>query len=110
MEMCCSRASLACSDFTRASVEIRSRLLYSSFGEVPILRCSSFTASENADVAASYPVRSLVFSSQFTCHPSSIISGCSIHLRSLDTSDGALAGRDFWEVSKRIQPEVETPG
>jgi hypothetical protein len=35
-EMCCSRASLAFSDFTRASVEIRSSLLYSSLGEEPI--------------------------------------------------------------------------
>jgi hypothetical protein len=62
--MCCSRANRACSDFTRASVEIRSSLRYSSFGEVPIFRCSSVTASENADVAASYSVASRVFSSQ----------------------------------------------
>jgi hypothetical protein len=91
--MCCSRANLACSDFTRASLEIRSRLLYSSFGEVPIFRCSSFMASESADVAALYSVKSLVFSSQLTCHPSFIISGCPLHLRSQDTSDGAPGQR-----------------
>jgi len=76
--MCCSRASLACSDFTRASVDIRSSLLYSSFGEVPIFRCSSFTASENADVAGWYSLASRAFSSQSTSAPSSttILSRC----------------------------------
>jgi hypothetical protein len=53
--MCSSRANLVCSDFTRASLEIRSRRLYSSCGDVPILRFNSFTALENAAVAASYP-------------------------------------------------------
>jgi hypothetical protein len=62
--MCCSSASLACSDVTRASVEIRSSRLYSSFGEVPIVRCNAVTASQNADVAASYSIASRVFSSQ----------------------------------------------
>jgi hypothetical protein len=101
--MCRSRANLACSDFTRASVDIRSSLLYSSLGEVPIFRCSSFTASENADVAASYSVASRISSSQLTCHPSFIISGCPLHVRSLDTSDGAPGRRYFWEVSKTRQ-------
>jgi hypothetical protein len=47
-------------------METRSSLWYSSFGEMPIFRCSSFTVSENADVAASYFVASRFFSSQLT--------------------------------------------
>jgi hypothetical protein len=62
--MCCSRANLVCSDFTRAPLEIRSSRWYSAFGEVPIFRCSSFTASENASVDLWYSIASRVFSSQ----------------------------------------------
>jgi hypothetical protein len=55
------------------SPELRSRFAQAScipsFGESPIFRCSSFTVSENADVAASYSLASRVFSSQLTCHP-----------------------------------------
>ena len=58
------RANLACSDFTRASFAIRSSRSYSAFGDVPMIRRISFTASENADVAAWYSAKSRVFSSQ----------------------------------------------
>jgi hypothetical protein len=51
---------------TRASAEIRSSRFYSSCGDVPILRFNSFTASENATVAASYSFARRVFSSQPT--------------------------------------------
>jgi hypothetical protein len=71
--MCCSRANLVCSDFTRASFEIRSSRLYSSFGDVPIFRFSSFTASENAAVAESYSFARRAFSSQLTLQPAA---GC----------------------------------
>jgi hypothetical protein len=62
--MCCSRASLAWSAFTRASDEIRSSRWYSSFGDVPICRRSSCTAFEKVNVAAEYSSTSRVFSSQ----------------------------------------------
>ena len=47
--MCCSRASLACSAFTRAWDEIRSSRLYSSLGDVPSCRRRSCTAFVKAN-------------------------------------------------------------
>jgi Transposase zinc-binding domain len=66
--MCCSRANLAPSDFTRASLELCASRLYSSLGDFPILRRSSCTAAEKATVAASYSLTSRFFSSQLTHH------------------------------------------
>ena len=64
--VCCSRAKRACSDLTRASLLARSSRSYSSLGDVPIFRRSSFTASENFDVSVSYSIASRAFSSQNT--------------------------------------------
>ena len=52
-----------------ALLELRSSRWYTSLGDVRFFRCSSFTASENADVAASYSVTSRAFSSQATTRP-----------------------------------------
>jgi hypothetical protein len=62
--MCRSSASLVCSDLTLASFEIRSSRSYSAFGDVPILRCSCSTASENSSVAKLYSFAKRAFSSQ----------------------------------------------
>ena len=70
--MCCSRACLACSDFTRASFKICASRLYSSFGELgPILWCSFLTVSENSTVATSYSRTCRVFF--FTTHNETIL-------------------------------------
>jgi hypothetical protein len=62
--MCFSSANRVCSDCTRASFEICISRVYSSFGDVPIFRCSCFTASENLAVAALYSFTRRAFSSQ----------------------------------------------
>jgi hypothetical protein len=54
----------ACSDFSRASSEARSRRSYSCFGVTPILAFSADTLSENSRVASLYDWSSLLLSSQ----------------------------------------------
>jgi hypothetical protein len=69
--MCSSSASLACSDFTRASLAARSSRAYSSLSDVPICLRSALTASEKWVVADSYSTARRLFSSQ-----SFIVSRC----------------------------------
>jgi hypothetical protein len=85
--MCCSRANLACSGFTRAALEIRSSLWYFLWrgADFPV----PFTASEKADVAASYSVARRVVSSQRTLAPQTI-------RISLATCDGARKLQRPW--------------